>query len=179
MIKPLLLASPEDAIQFRVWRMVHDTCDRVMCDSLVYWRTSNVESLVEAYIENADVDLGIDVDHFLEHFTTRLVPNAIKQCFIENLVGHDEFINTCPCVEDTSIVCNNDTSSTLDDIMSDLIVRESLTFDDIPYEVLLYAVEGWTRMYIIKTGRNDLDVDLRYYKNEFVKWFVRDIIKAL
>ena len=68
----------------------------------------------------------------------------------------------------------------IDDLMSDLLVREQIWFDELPDRVLEFAVEGWLRMELSAATNVD-DVlcsgyDVRFSAREFVAWFVRDLV---
>ena len=179
------LGTSTDVLKFRLWRMVCDVCDHV-CDEentvVLFWRDEShaVERLVRRFASEEEGGGG-DVDGFVYHVVSRLVPDATHQYFTEHLVGHDAFLAGEGPAASRSVDCRDDDA--VDDLMLKLYIREKLWFDDFPTDVLEFVVEGWLRMQLAAADRvNDVlcsGYNVRFSAREFVAWFVRELLPLI
>lgn len=164
-------SSADALLKFRLWRMVCDIWDH-LCSSngddcvVLRWREQkNIELLARRYVSGRE-DGDVDAEGFVDHFVLCTVPDAIRRCFDGRGTPHPHN-DTCGDVD-------------VDDVLSDLLVKEHLCFDEFPADVMESAIEGWLRMELAAAADVD-DVlcsghDVRFLARAFVAWFVYDLM---
>ena len=178
-----------EVLKFRLWRMVCDIRDYVTRGNeefvVLYLRDESysLEPILQRYASELD-DGEASAEGFVHHFVSRIVPEATQKYFAaaDRLAGHDAFLASPePPLADQH---GDDVSDDLiDELMSDLYVREQLWFGDLPIDVIDFAVEGWLRMELAKSAEvNDVlcsGYDVRFVAREFAEWFVRELLSDL
>ena len=171
-------SSADALLKFRLWRMVRDIWDHLHSSGdedcvVLRWRDESrshrIEQLARRYASGLD-EGDVDAEGFVDHFVSCVVPAAIRRCF----EGGGTPPRT-PSSEEDALADDAD----VEDLLSDLLVKEQLWFDELPTDVLEPAIEGWLRLELIAADVDDVlcsGYDVRFSARAFAAWFVRDVM---